>query len=120
MTRSCHDLGVCNGRHCHDVSACPDFDLLACNSSTCQVDDDYYPTCPHAPSDVFECEVACSPEPPRPTHPFAPGVIQRGTSTSDFEYYNRDLPLSLRELAWVLGLVVVFSGLGGLIAGWLK
>lgn len=87
--RTCSELGVCQGL---PADQCP-----GCTS--------------------FECEVACTPEPPRTAYPFAPGVIQR--STSDFDDYNYDMPLSLRELAWVLGLVAVCSFVGGLIARWL-
>lgn len=51
MTRTCDELGVCQKQFGK-------------------------PACPQCDEEVFECEVPCSPEPPQPTYPFAPGVIQ--------------------------------------------
>lgn len=106
MTRTCDDLGVCNGRHCHDVAACPDYDLIACNSCNCQEQDDFYPPCPHQ---VFECEVPCTPEPARPTYPFAPGVIE-GPERA---------PMTRRALLIDLVLLLAGSAVLGLLAGYL-
>ena len=120
MTRTCDELGVCNGRHCHDVGPCPDYDLIACNSCDCGVDDRV--PCPH---NVFECEVPCAdaPAPTRPlasvVYPFAPGVIERTTnSTGWFDEEDCGLPLSLGELAFVAALVSGCGALGGLLATW--
>lgn len=110
MTRTCDDLGVCNGRHCHDVAACPDYDLIACNSGHCPEDDHHRMPCPHA---VFECEVACSPEPARPTFPFAPGVIQRAPQGGYVDQDGAWLPLSLGETLKLLCVLAALSGLAG-------
>lgn len=102
--RTCDELGVCNGRHCHDVAACPDFDLIACNSCDCGVSERV--PCPHA---VFECELPCSPEPARPTYPFAPGTIEGPARPA---MTRRSLWF---DLVWLLGSV----GALGMLAGYM-
>ena len=96
-TSRCEQLGVCQGL---GADQCPD-------------------------CDSFECEVSCTeaPAPTRPlagvAYPFAPGVIQRAADTMAFDDNDNGFPLDLRELLWVFGLVIVFSGAGGLLAAWL-
>lgn len=82
QTRTCYDLGVCQGHGCPDCEA-------------------------------FECEVACSPEPARPTFPFAPGVIQRAPQGSYVDQDGAWLPLSLGETVKLLCLLAALSGLAG-------
>ena len=90
---TCDELGVCQGL---GANQCPD-----CDSN--------------------ECEVPCAapPVPTRAAYPFAPGIIQ-GPQTTNYDCDDYSLPLSLRELAFVFGLVIVFSGFGGMLARWLQ
>ena len=78
--RTCHELGVCNSRHCSDVSACPDYDLLACNDTACQGHAEIAAKglCPSLlPKRRFTDRPGVAREAyPQPTFPFAPGVIQ--------------------------------------------
>jgi len=117
--KTCDELGVCNGRHCTDVAACPDYDLIACNSGPC------YPVgaaprCPHSPlpahgpastdlqGDSFECEVACAPEPARPTYPFAPGTIEGPhLPISYLDEADSAGPLAWRDWVWLVGLLLL-------------
>lgn len=59
--------------------------------------------------DGWECEVACSPEPPRPTYPFAPGVIQ-GPADPLGLGMDDGQPLSAREHA--IAFVMIFGAIG--------
>lgn len=134
--RTCDELGVCNGRHCNDVSACPDYDLIACNSGPCDGADNA--PCPH---DVWRCEVPCSPPPQqfefaqptypvasatarsrtsdgKPGYPFAPGIIE-GPPVPGGPF---DAPwgVSLKDAAIMLGAVLLCSAAGGLLVAWLS
>lgn len=115
MTRTCDELGVCNGRHCANVSACADYDLITCNSCDCGLSDRV--PCP------YECATPCAdaPAPTRPlagiTHPFAPGVIQRAPDDCYANEYG--FPLDLRDWLYVLRVLLVFGGGMGLLVAWL-
>ena len=59
--------------------------------------------------EAFECEVACSPEPARPTFPFAPGVIEG----------PEPAPMTRRALLVDLLLLLASSAAIGTLAGYL-
>jgi len=118
--KTCDELGVCNGRHCTDVSACPDYDLIACNSGPC------YPVgtaprCPHSPVADRRHHTPARDAAPLPTYPFAPGTIQG--PELPVVYLGEDakpwLPLALAELLGVFALVLLFAFLGGMLVGYL-
>ncbi len=81
----CEQLGVCQGL---GPDQCPD-----CNS--------------------WECEVPCSPEPPRPTYPFAPGVIEGAPKRGCIDADSECFPLSLRETIEVCAVVAVLAAAAG-------
>lgn len=72
-------------------------ELGVCQGSGC-------PTC-----EAFECEVACSAEPARPTYPFAPGAIEGPTRA----------PMTRKALLVDLALLLGSCALIGLLAGYL-
>jgi len=82
-----------NTPHTH-TSPC--FRLGICNS----LKPDQCSDCPNTPDRA-----------PQPTYPFAPGVID-GPHPRTYSAAP-----TLKELAWVLALVLAFSALGGLLAG---
>jgi len=72
------------------------------------------PACPQCDEEVFECEVACPPEPARPTFPFAPGVIQG--PELPIVYMDGDgpwFPLSAKSTLKLLGTMVALAMLAG-------
>ncbi|OGB58432.1 MAG: hypothetical protein A2503_10125 [Burkholderiales bacterium RIFOXYD12_FULL_59_19] len=94
--RTCDTLGVCQGL---SARQCPD-----CTS--------------------FECDVPCSPEPPRPTYPFAPGVIQgskdaQWNGLGESDAYPLATRQSIAAMLLVLLLAVLGSVVGGFLAGYL-
>lgn len=80
----CHQLGICQGLGPND---CPD-----CTS--------------------WECAVPCT-EPPRPSYPFAPGVIQKGQPGRYIDQDGEWFPLSLADTAKLISLLAVLSCLAG-------
>jgi hypothetical protein len=119
---TCHELGVCNSRHCVDVSACPDYDLLACNDRACTGHAEIAAKgqCPsQRPQRRFTDRPGCASEAyPQPTFPFAPGVIQRQPvgATGEFAGVADGFPLSLVDTLKVLAVVLVLI-VAGLVMG---
>ena len=50
-------------------------------------------------------------------HPFAPGVIQR--AEDDFYASEYGFPLDWQDWLYVLRVVLMFGGVGGLLVAWL-
>lgn len=113
MTRTCDELGVCNGRHCKDVSACYDYDLIACNSGPC--DGAANAPCPYA---AIDRKVARTLEPPQPTYPFAPGIIEGPPVPGG--PFDAPLGITLKDAAIILVMAALCAGAAGLLVGWLS
>lgn len=119
---TCHELGVCNSRHCNDVSACQDYDLLACNDRACASHSDIAAKglCPaKLPKRRFTDRPGCAREAyPQPTFPFAPGVIQRAADSASIAVPDEWFPLSKADAAKIAAMVVVLAIVATCLAGW--
>lgn len=80
----CQQLGICQG-----------------------IDRDQCPACAG-----LGCAVPCT-EPPRPTYPFAPGVIQKGQPGRYIDQDGEWFPLSLADTAKLISLLAMLSFLAG-------
>ena len=113
---TCSDLGVCNSRHCSDVSACPNYDLLACNDAACRIGETVAAMriCPYAPG-RFTARPGCAREAyTQPTYPFAPGIIDSGALS--IVYLDDDgpwLPFSLAQTLKLLAVMLVLCMVAG-------
>ncbi len=67
--------------------------------------------------DAWECELPCSPEPARPTYPFAPGVIEGGQDSRWHGLGDDGALLTRRENFGVLLLVLLIALLGTVLGG---
>ncbi|MDD5031294.1 MAG: hypothetical protein PHH58_17665 [Rhodoferax sp.] len=118
--KTCDELGVCNGRHCTDVAACPDYDLVACNSGNCYPPG-HAPRCPHSPVADRRRASPVREAFPTPTYPFSPGIIQ-GPDLPVVYLDDEDgpwLPLAVKDLLGIFALVLLFAFLGGLLVGYM-
>lgn len=92
MTRTCNELGLC--QRLVGKAPCPD----------CE--------------DVIEFELGVTmAEPPRPTHPFAPGVIQGPNWAPGGFKEQSDFGLSARQTVLVVAVVFVLASAGGYLVG---
>ena len=121
QAHTCDALGVCNSRHCADVSACPDYDPLACNDTSCQGHAEIAAKglCTYKrPQRRFTDRPGCAREAyPQPMFPFAPGMIQR-TLRSDIDVPDEWFALSVKDTAKIMAMVVVLATVAGYIVGW--
>jgi hypothetical protein len=86
---TCLELGICQGL---GPDQCPD-------------------------CDSFECSVPCA-EPPRPTFPFAPGVIERIPASVYTDADGDWLPLSAGETLQIIALMFVAATVSILLVGY--